>query len=233
VTGLDERTGLFEQFAGYFGLEPIDLAAYEPRTAPMDVLLGHERTQHSQVIKQADVVLLLALLWNRFTPQQHAANFCYYEPRSGHGSSLSPAVHALVAARLGDMDLAERYFHQAAAIDLDDTMGNAAGGIHIATLGGLWQAVAFGFAGLSLCRDGLRFDPHLPRSWRALRFPLHWRGRRIRVALQGEPLTLTVMLERGRALMVYVGDSGARLCAGQSWTCGLDPRDQRWKEVSR
>ena len=42
-TGFDERTGLFEQFQGYFGLEEIDLAAFEPRTAPMDVLLGRER----------------------------------------------------------------------------------------------------------------------------------------------------------------------------------------------
>ena len=64
-TGLDPRTGLFEQFRGYFDLEPVNLAAYEPRNAPMDVLLGRQRTQWSQVIKQADVIMLLALLWER------------------------------------------------------------------------------------------------------------------------------------------------------------------------
>ena len=233
VTGLDEQTGLFEQFAGYFGLEPIDLAVYEPRTAPMDVLLGRERTQRSQVIKQADVVMLLALLWDRFTPEQRAANFRYYEPRSGHGSSLSPAMHALVAARLGDMDLAERYFRQAAAIDLDDTMGNAAGGVHIATLGGLWQATVFGFAGLSLCLDGIRLDPHLPRSWGTLRFPVQWRGRRIRIDLQQEPLTLTVTIECGRPLTLYVGELVIRLGSGQSWTGRLDRRDPQSSEVLR
>ena len=42
-TGFDEQTGLFEQFQGYFGLEDIDLAAFAPRNAPMDVLLGRER----------------------------------------------------------------------------------------------------------------------------------------------------------------------------------------------
>ncbi len=233
VIGLDERSGLFEQFAGFFNLEPIDLAAYEPRSVPMDVVLGRERTQRSQVIKQADVVLLLALLWDRFTPEQRAANFRYYEPRSSHGSSLSPALHALVAARLGDVDLAARYFRQATAIDLDDTLGNAAGGVHIATLGGLWQVVVFGFAGLSLCPDGLRLDPHLPKSLRRLGFPVRWRGRQVRVDLQHAPLMSTVTLEHGRPLTIAVGNRTIRLRAGQSWTAGLDDRDQRGKEASR
>ena len=151
-TGFDEQTGLFEQFRGYFGLEEIDLAAFVPRTAPMDVLLGRERIQRSKIIKQPDVVMLVHLLWDRMPPEVRKANFEYYEPRCGHGSSLSPAIHALVAARLGETALAERYFRQAAEIDLADNMGNAAGGVHAAALGGLWQAAVFGFAGLRLCR---------------------------------------------------------------------------------
>ena len=153
-TGFDEQTGLFEQFRGYFDLEEIDLAAFAPRTAPMDVLLGRERIQRSKIIKQPDVVMLIYLLWERMPPEVRKANFEYYEPRCGHGSSLSPAIHALVAARLGDTALAERYFRQAAEIDLADNMGNAAGGIHAAALGGLWQAAVFGFAGLRLCERG-------------------------------------------------------------------------------
>ena len=109
-TGFDEKTGLFEQFRGYFDLEEIDLAAFVPRTAPMDVLLGRERIQRSKIIKQPDVVMLINLLWERMPPEVRKANFEYYEPRCGHGSSLSPAIHALVAARLGDTALAERYF---------------------------------------------------------------------------------------------------------------------------
>ena len=53
------ETGLFEQFAGFFALEEIDLADYAGRSVPMDVVLGRERTQRSQVVKQADVVALL------------------------------------------------------------------------------------------------------------------------------------------------------------------------------
>ena len=227
---IDPHTGIIEQFQGYFKLEYIDLAAYTPRTVPMDVLLGPERIRGSQVIKQADVVMLLALLWERFPPAQRRANFRYYEPRCGHGSSLSPAIHALVAARLGEVDLAERYFHQAAAIDLINTMGNTAGGVHIAALGGLWQTTVFGFAGLQPRPDGLAFEPHLPPGWRTLRFPLQWRRRRLQVDLRQAPLTLTVSLEHGRPLSLYVGARHVRLGAGQSWSVRLDASERQAEE---
>jgi len=232
VTGLDPITGRIEQFAGFFGLEPVDLSAYARRSVPIDMLLGLERTQRSQVIKQADVVMLLALLWDRYQPETRATNFAYYEPKCGHGSSLSPAMHALVAARLGDSVTAERYFRQTAAIDLDDTMGNAALGVHIAAFGGLWQAMVFGFAGMSLLPDGLRFDPHLPASWRSLRIPAQWHGRRLQVTLRREPLTCVVEALDGEPLTAQVGALSHRLAAGQSWSCHWDERDQRWKEES-
>ena len=101
TTGQDPGTGLFEQFAGFFNLEEIDLAGYAGRSVPMDVVLGRERTRRSQVVKQADVVALLALLPEEFPGDTGTRNFRYYEPRCSHGSSLSRAMHGLVAARLG------------------------------------------------------------------------------------------------------------------------------------
>ena len=164
------KTGLFEQFAGYFALEDIDLANYAGRSVPMDVVLGRERTQRSQVIKQADVVALLGLLPEEFAGETGAANFRYYEPRCGHGSSLSRAMHGLVAARLGYAEMALRYFRQTAAIDLADTHVAIDGGVHIAALGGIWMTAVFGFAGLSLRSDGMAIDPQLPAGWRSLGF---------------------------------------------------------------
>jgi kojibiose phosphorylase len=98
-TGFDERTGLFEQFQGYFGLEKIDLAAFQPRRAPMDVLLGRERTQRSKVIKQPDVVMLIYLLWDRFPADVRRIKFrilrAPLRPRQlaepGHSRSCSGA----------------------------------------------------------------------------------------------------------------------------------------------
>jgi kojibiose phosphorylase len=139
------------------------------------------------VAKQPDVVMLLYLLWDRFSPEVREANFRYYEPRTGHGSSLSPSVSALVAARLGDLKLAQRLFRQAAEIDLGNNMGNAAGGVHAAAIGGLWQAAIFGFAGLHPRPTGPAFDPHLPHTWQSLRFPLCWRGRQLRVTESSRP----------------------------------------------
>ena len=115
---------------------------------PIDLVLGRERTQASKIVKQADVIELIALLWDALQPEVRLANFLYYEPRTVHGSSLSPGIHALVAARLGLLATAQRYLEQTADIDLGNTMGNAAGGVHIAALGSLWQAIILGVAGL-------------------------------------------------------------------------------------
>jgi trehalose/maltose hydrolase-like predicted phosphorylase len=205
-TGLDASTGLFEQFAGYFNLEPIDLSAYEGRKVPMDVVLGPQRTRGSQVVKQADVVMLLALLPERFDRRTCQANFSFYEPRCGHGSSLSRGMHALVAGRLGQTRVAERYFLDTAAIDLEDTTGTGAGGVHMAALGALWQAAVFGFAGLSLREDGLALAPHLPEAWRVLSFRVRWRGRQVYLRLERATQLVTARLERGEPLSLHVGN---------------------------
>ena len=207
--------------ATQFDLEYVDLADYADRTTPMDVVLGSERTGRSQIVKQADVLMLLALLGDAHSREVWEANFDYYEPRCGHGSSLSPLIHALVAARLGRTELAERYFEQAAAIDLDNTMGNSAAGVHIAALGGLWQVAVLGFGGLHLGHDVLRFDPHLPASWRSLAFPLQWRRRRLRIELRQDAGTFSATLERGRPLTIQLGETRHRLRSGEVWVTSL------------
>jgi kojibiose phosphorylase len=185
-TGFDERTGLIEQFRGYHALEEIDLDRHAGRTVPMDVLLGPERIRGSKVIKQPDVVMLIHLLWDRFSPEIRELNYRYYEPRTAHGSSLSPAIHAAVAARLGDPERAVRYFKEAARIDLSPS-SYAAGGVHVGALAGLWQAAVYGFAGLGLRPGGVDSDPHLPRAWKGLRFRHSWGGRLYRVGVDPAP----------------------------------------------
>jgi trehalose/maltose hydrolase-like predicted phosphorylase len=212
--GCDAKTGLFEQFTGFFKLDAIDLPQYAARTTPMDVVLGRERTQHSQVIKQADVVALLALLPEEFDHAAKIANFRFYEPLCDHGSSLSRAMHAMVAARLGDTELAMHYFHEAASIDLADTPERSAGGVHIATLGGLWQAAVFGFGGLSWLGDDIAFDPHLPASWTSLGFRFQWRGRRVKVRIEQAGKLLSVTLEDGEPVKVIVAGEAHELLPG-------------------
>ncbi len=217
VTGIDPATGRVEQFAGYFDLEDIDLTQYAGRTVPMDVVLGRARTQASQVVKQADVVMLQALLPDRLDLEAHDTNFRYYEPRCGHGSSLSRAMHAIVAARLGDLQMAERYFRETAATDLDDTTAGVAGGVRIAALGGLWQVAILGFAGLGLEHDGLHFEPRLPPAWEVLRFRVQWRGREVDIRLERAARLFTATLQTGEPMPIYVGNQAHTLDHGHVW----------------
>ena len=164
------------------------------------------------MIKQADVVLLLALLWERFPPAVREANFRYYEPRTGHGSSLSPAIHALVAARLGDVALAEQYFRQGAAIDLANNMQECR---WWRPYRGSGRAVAGDRAGLRWdddTPDGLAFAPRLPNAWQRLSFPVRWRGQELVVTLGREPRSLTVE-SRGPETMTVAISGGPQATA--------------------
>ena len=172
----------------------------------MEVLIGRERLQKSQVIKQSDVVMLMYLLWDRFPAAVRETNFRFYAPRCAHGSSLSPSIHAAVAARLGDLPLARHFFRQAAAIDLGNNMGNAAGGVHTACQGGLWQALVFGFGGLTTKEEGLAIDPHPLPEWGEVEYTVVWRGRRLLVRAAAAPRSLEVTLVAGEGLDVRLGD---------------------------
>jgi kojibiose phosphorylase len=221
VTGFDPQTGLFEQFAGYFALRDVDLAGHDTADKTMDVKLGWQELKKTKVLKQADVVMLMFLLWDSFPPEVRAANFRYYEPRTSHDSSLSASFHALVAARLGDLPLAERYLRQAALIDLDFSRkgwAGASGGVHIAALGGIWQALAFGFLGMRPQDEGLRFEPHIPAGWGSLRMPIRWRGRQLRVTAR--PDSAEVAVESGEPLPLAFGDGAWRTVAAGEMLSG-------------
>jgi len=209
----DPDTKLYEQFEGFFDLENIRSVDLAPRPFTGEMVVGVERLRTTQVVKQADVLMLGLLLPEEVDSEVQAVNYRYYEPRTSHGSSLSPAIHALVAARVGDLDDALAYFHLAGGVDLDNRMGNAADGVHIATMGGLWQAAVFGFGGVRADGDAVRIDPRIPPSWPGLIFPVRWRGTRISVEVRPD----VINLELGGPACVAVGTSApADLPAGRS-----------------
>ena len=211
VTGLDPATGIYEQFAGFNALQPLELTTYADRKVPIDVVIGRELTQRSQVVKQADVVALIALLSEEFPGTTAETNFRHYEPLCAHGSSLSTGMHALVAARLGDAEMALRYLRATAAADLDPDP-NTAGGVHIAGLGALWQAVILGFAGLDLKGDTLGIDPRLPPQWRSLSFRASWRGRAVAIRIAGD--TVLATLVEGEGMEIRIAAATRKLAPG-------------------
>ena len=178
--------GVWEQHEGFFDLEPVDLSAFAPRERSMYDLLGEERAERSQVIKQADVVMAMALLPEAVgSLARRKKNWSYYLERCDQGSSLSMAVHARVAADLGFGREGYDMFRTALAIDLEDVMGNARDGLHAATQGGILQALIFGFAGLRLEDGDPVLRPHLPEHWIRLGFSFSHRGTRFERELSG------------------------------------------------
>ncbi len=222
ATGLDPRSGVFEQFEGYFGLEQIDLSTYAGRSVPMDVVLGRERTRRSQVVKQADVVALLGVLPEEFPGSAAAANFDYYEPRCSHGSTLSRAMHGFVAARLGRSEMALDFFRQASAIDLSDTHAATDGGVHVAALGGVWMTAVLGFAGLSMRADGLALRPLLPPGWTSLAFSVQWRGRSLAIAIDQAERTMEATLEAGERMTLEIDGAPHAVLPGKPVRIAFD-----------
>lgn len=180
----DPKRQIHIQFPGFFDMEYIPVAQYEPRMTSVQAILGHARTIQTQVIKQADIVMMMALLGESVGAPDGANvrqvminNWNTYYPCTDHGSSLSPAVHAWVAARLGLREEAYDLFYHAVQIDLQDNKGNVRDGIHAAACGGVWQAVIFGFCGLQIDDQGeLTLNPNLPDHWRQVAFKVYYRG---------------------------------------------------------
>ncbi len=179
---------VYEQFDGFFEMDAIDVSAYEPRVKNMDVILGHARTQHTQVLKQADVVMMMALLGDRIgSREERLRNWRVYMPRTAHDSSLSASIHAWEAARLGLTDEAYAFFMRSAGLDLENNKGNVRDGIHAAANGALRQAIVFGFAGLHITQDGgWATDAHLPPWWESVTFSFYFRGETQRVTVTPE-----------------------------------------------
>jgi alpha,alpha-trehalose phosphorylase len=160
----------------------------------------------SQVIKQADLVFALYACGDRFDAEQKARDFDYYERITVRDSSLSASIQAIVAAEVGQLELAYDYFGETAFIDLRDLAFNTRDGLHIASLSGCWLVAVAGFGGMRDHAETVAFAPRLPPRLARISFRVVFRGRRLRVdvhphearyeLLAGEPLELLHYGER-------------------------------------
>jgi nigerose phosphorylase len=194
----DPVSGLIEQFDGYFNLEDIPVEDLKAKRIHPDEYLGASQglAVPTQVIKQADVVMMLNLFKDRFPADVKRANWEYYEPRTEHGSSLSACAHALVAAEFGNLDFAYRYFMKTARLDLDAKykvhVGTVfMGGSHPAANGGAWMTALFGFGGLSAGESHVSINPRLYMTWKALRYNISYKGDRFAVCNTPDTVEVT------------------------------------------
>ena len=184
----DQQTRVFEQFDNFFNLKPLDQSKYRGRKTSYQALLGMQGVQEHRIVKQADVLMLLTVLDEDFDYETKKANWDYYYPITDHdfGSSLTPALHVILASELGLMDAAYDLFMTGALVDLENLRLNTAEGVHDACCGAVWQATILGFAGLRLTDDGYTTRPSWPAGWTRLAFKFCHKGELCSVDLRKE-----------------------------------------------
>jgi len=171
------KEGLIEQFEGYFNLKDHEIYEWDKNKMPVipKELKGVKRAD-TTIIKQADVVMLLFLFDEEFDAVTKRINFDFYEKRTLHRSSLSPSIYCIMGLRVGESERAYDYLCRSAFVDIDNNQGNTREGIHAASAGGTWQALVFGYGGLSIKNDQLHFSPRLHEKWTRIRFSIVWKG---------------------------------------------------------
>lgn len=186
----DGSSRLIEQFSGFFQYEDTTPEVIKGRLIESGEYWGWPNgiAYATQVSKQADVTQLFALHPTTYDTETMRANWEYYEPRTQHGSSLSPAVYAIVAAWIGHMSEAKRYFMKSCTVDLYNenkaiSGGTFIGGIHTAACGVSWQIVVLGFAAMHVTDEGIGFEPRLPEGWEGIRFSVQRWGQRVTVSV--------------------------------------------------
>lgn len=188
----EKDSKLLEQFEGYFKLQEVTIEAYDENDWPIrPAILNQVDKQQTQIIKQADVIMLMYLFPEEFDEETRKLNYAYYEKRTLHGSSLSPSIYSIMGLKVHDASKAYRYLQRAAFLDLKDLQKNTREGIHAANAGGVWQTVIFGFAGVSVLEGGiLCIEPRLPEAWSSIAFRLHFREAWLEINISGSQVDI-------------------------------------------
>ncbi len=170
---LDKETGIYEQHEGFFNLPHIEYNEIPDEQFPVLKKWPYIDLFRYDLIKQPDVLLFFFLFGSEFSDDELRANMAYYEPRCSHESSLSPAIHSILAARLGQMDKAYEYARYASRLDLDDYNNNTSEGLHVTSMSGAWMNLVYGFGGMRTDGSKLAFFPRLPAEWTAFSFQIY------------------------------------------------------------
>ncbi|HEY5821414.1 MAG TPA: glycosyl hydrolase family 65 protein [Propionibacteriaceae bacterium] len=198
----DKITGINPQDSHFLDREVWDLQNTPPDKRPLLLHYHPLVIYRFQVLKQADVVLALFLQGDHFSLDQKRADFEYYDPITTGDSTLSGVVQSIIAAEVGYRNLALRYFRSALFVDLANLHGNTTDGVHVASTGGVWNALVYGFGGMRDYNGVVTFDPRLPTDWTGLTFQLTLQGSQLRVDLTAGEIAFTVVDGLGAELSV-------------------------------
>jgi alpha,alpha-trehalose phosphorylase len=209
----DDVLGVHPQAAGFTRHQVWDFAGTPADHYPLMLHHPYFDLYRKQVVKQADLVLALQRCGEAFTAEQKARNFDYYEAMTVRDSSLSANTQAVMAAEVGELDLAFDYLGEAALVDLDDLEHNTRDGVHMASLAGTYVALISGFAGLRYELGAPRFAPRLPDGLARLAFTIVLEGRRLRVEIKHK--SARYLLVEGQPLEISHHGDTVTLAAGE------------------
>ena len=178
-----EGTKVFLQQDGFLDKELLNASDLPESQRPINQHWSWDRILRSVFIKQADVLQGIYLFEEQFDIETIRENFDFYEPKTVHESSLSPCVHAIIAAKIGNMDKAYEMYLRTSRLDLDDYNHEADEGLHITSMAGTWMSLVEGFAGVRVYDGQLHFHPRIPKSWKSYSFNIRIQNKLIEVCV--------------------------------------------------
>lgn len=187
----DEERGVFVQHDTFLDkdLKTVDELSAEDR--PINQNWSWDKILRSCFIKQADVLQGLYFFNHEFTEEEKRRNFEFYEPMTVHESSLSPSIHAVLAAELGMEEKAYEMYNRTARLDLDNYNNDTEDGLHITSMTGAWLGIVQGFAGMRTAEGTLSFAPFIPKAWNQYSFNIIFRDHYIKVEVNQENVVLS------------------------------------------
>ncbi|MBV8389329.1 MAG: glycoside hydrolase family 65 protein, partial [Mucilaginibacter sp.] len=202
----DEKLKVFLQQDGYLDKEQILVKDLPAADRPLNQKWSWDRILRSCYIKQADVLQGIYFFEDDYDIETIRRNFDFYEPRTVHESSLSPCVHAILAAKLGDEARAYEFYLRTARLDIDDYNNDTEDGCHITSMAGTWMSVVEGFGGMRVKDGKLSFWPFLPEKWTSFSFHIGFRGTLLNVKVDNEGVRIKNLSGNDLTVAIYGED---------------------------
>ena len=187
----DEEKGVFVQHDTFLDKDLMTADELSEEDRPINQNWSWDKILRSCFIKQADVLQGLYFFNHEFTEEEKRRNFEFYEPMTVHESSLSPSIHAVLAAELGMEEKAYEMYNRTARLDLDNYNNDTEDGLHITSMTGAWLGIVQGFAGMRTAEGTLSFAPFIPKAWNQYSFNIIYREHHIKVEVNQENVVLT------------------------------------------
>ena len=210
----DKELGVFLQADGFLDKDLRNVDTLLPEDKPLNQKWSWDRILRSCFIKQADVLQGLYFFEDHFDTAIIERNFKFYEPMTVHESSLSPCIHVILAAKIGDEAKAYQMYLRTARLDLDDYNNDTEDGLHITSMAGTWLSVVKGMGGMRIKNGQIHFSPFLPKAWESISFKIQFRGATIQVKISEEETTILNLSVK--EITVFLYEEGYQIAAREA-----------------